>query len=162
MSLVKASSLAFLAPAGGGPRIVRFGATLSSPKPREPNRKNSASRYSKFRGNSRRLTSLPGTSEAPSDVSRKQHDLGRTKKRKRKSVTKIAGSSIFGVLQRFLLGGCLRSWSIPRLSVSDYIHNHTQREMEDENTRVRSQQVVGRRFRSTEARRVCFAWKCGF
>lgn len=45
---------------GGGPPMVRFGATLSKPYPREPYKKNSASRYSKFSANSTRSTSVWG------------------------------------------------------------------------------------------------------
>lgn len=42
---------------GGGPPKVRLGATVSNPWPSAPQRKNSASKYSKFKGNSIRSTS---------------------------------------------------------------------------------------------------------
>ena len=62
-SLVKGSSLAFLPPIGGSPPSVRFGATLSKPRPKEAHKNNSASKYSKFRGNSKRSTSESGIAE---------------------------------------------------------------------------------------------------
>jgi len=63
-SLVKGSRLATLAPKGGGPLVLKFGANLSNPWPKDPYRKNSASRYSKFKGNSRRSVSDCGTGES--------------------------------------------------------------------------------------------------
>lgn len=57
MSLTSGLRSAFLAPIGGGPPMVRFGARLSSPRPKAPQEKNSASMYSKFKGNSRRSMS---------------------------------------------------------------------------------------------------------
>lgn len=50
-------SRALLTPMGDGPPLVRFGAKLSNPRPNAPQEKNSASKYSKFNGNSRRSTS---------------------------------------------------------------------------------------------------------
>ncbi|MFS7938219.1 hypothetical protein Hanom_Chr05g00436811 [Helianthus anomalus] len=43
---------------GGGPRAARPGSTLSKPLPVDPNRKYSASKYSRFKGNSKRSMSV--------------------------------------------------------------------------------------------------------
>lgn len=63
ISLVMGSRLAFLAPIGAGPPKVNWGATLSNPYPNEPYKKNSASKYSRFNGNSNKSLSPFGTSE---------------------------------------------------------------------------------------------------
>lgn len=155
-SLVKGSNLALQAPYGGGPPMVRFGPTLSSPKPREPNRKNSASRYSKFRGNSKRSTSLLGTSETLSDVSWKQQDRGRM--RKRKTEAKTVEISIFSFKPRrdlleFLIDGpCI---------YLDCVLRYIEMKGDRSEDWISSRWWLGRRFRSSERCRV-FAWRCSF
>lgn len=62
MSFMSGLRLAFWTPIGCGPPIVRLGSKLSRPRPRAPHEKNSASKYSKFKGNSNRSTSDFGMS----------------------------------------------------------------------------------------------------
>ena len=64
MSLIRQVRLAFFAPIGGGPPSTRDGSTLSNPIPMDPNRKYSASKYSRFKGNSNRLISHLGKTDS--------------------------------------------------------------------------------------------------
>ncbi|WJX23367.1 hypothetical protein P8452_12577 [Trifolium repens] len=55
--IVRSLILATLTPIGEGPPSASSGANSSNPLPVAPNKKNSASKYSKLSGNSRKSTS---------------------------------------------------------------------------------------------------------
>jgi hypothetical protein len=81
--------------------MVKFGAKLSSPRPIDPYKKNSASRYSKFKGNSSRSISDCGIGESldPSVMNGEEQEIG-TRKRIREAiivamVVEVNSSAIF-------------------------------------------------------------------
>nr|XP_043613994.1 uncharacterized protein LOC122585944 [Erigeron canadensis] len=94
-------SLAILAPMGGGPAPVRFGWMESKPLPMDPYKKNSASRYSRFKANSiRSLSDIGnfgiGTGMVLGSGSGSGDTKGKRKRRKRNAVVIIGPTVVAG------------------------------------------------------------------
>ncbi|RXH71833.1 hypothetical protein DVH24_025334 [Malus domestica] len=89
------SKCALLSPTGVGPPRVQLGSTVSKPCPKAPYKKNSASRYSKFKGNSKRSTSDCVTDEEPSSwwwskIDSDEQDSGRGMRKAAMAVAVVA------------------------------------------------------------------------
>ncbi|KAJ9546372.1 hypothetical protein OSB04_018915 [Centaurea solstitialis] len=116
--------LAFFAPIGGGPPSARSGLTLSNPLPMDANKKYSASRYSRFRGNSVRSLSLAGKMGLEFTVVKVNRKIRYALMIMRPMVDDDDNMVVAKNLQLSIVNGLLQIWAVSikvRLSnVNDY------------------------------------------